>query len=317
MSNYLANETSDRLARAYLALRGTAIGDSFGQQFFRPGVSVDWFVAQRELLPPPWPYTDDTAMAISIYETLRACGKLDQDDLARRFAESFAAEPHRGYGSGAISLLRAILAGEHWRAAASNLFSGMGSLGNGGAMRAAPVGAYFADDELALIEAARASAEVTHAHLEGQAGAIAIALATGWACRRHAEQATWPGTQLLDYVLERTPAGETHAGIDCTRQIPLDASPITAARKLGSGYELTSADTVPFVLWCAARHLDEFEQSLFTTVSGLGDRDTTCAMVGGIVACSTGLKGLDQGFLHNPEKLPVRDPNCRIVDELS
>ena len=55
---------------------------------------------------------------------------------------------------------------------------------------------------------------------------------------------------------------------------------------LGTGSKVTAADTVPFSLWCAARHLGDYEEALWTTVSGLGDRDTTCAIVGGIVALS-------------------------------
>jgi ADP-ribosylglycohydrolase len=43
---------------------------------------------------------------------------------------------------------------------------------------------------------------------------------------------------------------------------------------------------VPFAIWSAAQHLDSYEEALWLTVSGLGDRDTTCAMVGGIVAMS-------------------------------
>ena len=50
-------------------------------------------------------------------------------------------------------------------------------------MRAAPVGAYFADDVEKIITESRKSAEVTHAHPEGQAGAIAVALASGWMVR--------------------------------------------------------------------------------------------------------------------------------------
>jgi hypothetical protein len=50
-------------------------------------------------------------------------------------------------------------------------------MGNGGAMRAAPVGAFFADDLAALVEHADRSAAVTHAHAEGRAGAVAVAAA--------------------------------------------------------------------------------------------------------------------------------------------
>src|SRR5262245_57447126 len=83
--------------------------------------------------------------------------------------------------------LGGIREGRDWRALAYGGFRGMGSFGNGAAMRVAPLGAYFADRPLAEIaEQARLSAEVTHAHAEGIAGAIAVAVATALAWRRRA-----------------------------------------------------------------------------------------------------------------------------------
>ena len=41
---------------------------------------------------------------------------------------------------------------------------------------------------------------------------------------------------------------------------------------------------MPLVIWCIARQPRDFVEALWTTVSALGDRDTTCAMVGGAVA---------------------------------
>ena len=49
--------------------------------------------------------------------------------------------------------------------ALAKAFGGEGSMGNGGAMRAAPIGAYFADDLDRVAREARASAEPTHAHV--------------------------------------------------------------------------------------------------------------------------------------------------------
>ena len=54
-------------------------------------------------------------------------------------------------------------------------------MGNGGAMRAAPLGAYFADDLVLCADAARNSALVTHTHPEGVAGTIAVAMAAAMA----------------------------------------------------------------------------------------------------------------------------------------
>ncbi|MEA5594520.1 ADP-ribosylglycohydrolase family protein [Rivularia sp. UHCC 0363] len=61
---------------------------------------------------------------------------------------------------------------------------------------------------------------------------------------------------------------------------------------LGNGTKVSAQDTVPFTLWCAAQHLDNYEEALWLTVSGLGDRDTNCAIVGGIVSLSTGVESI-------------------------
>jgi ADP-ribosylglycohydrolase len=267
------------MARARQALDGLSIGDAFGQRFFHP--QAEALIERRALPAAPWHYTDDTVMALAIVEVLGACGHIDQDSLARSFARRWAAEPDRGYGGGAMSLLRSLCLGEDWRKASPALFEG-GSLGNGGAMRVAPVGAYFEDDLDTLIKEARASAEVTHAHPEGQAGAIATALAAAYAFRHRADPRAASGG-LLRFVLDRTPDGETAAGIARALSLPEGSSVRLAASVLGTGALVTSMDTVPFSLWCAARHLDPFEEAMWVTVSGLGDRDTTCAIVGGIV----------------------------------
>ncbi|RYE82181.1 MAG: ADP-ribosylglycohydrolase family protein, partial [Myxococcales bacterium] len=59
---------------------------------------------------------------------------------------------------------------------------------------------------------------------------------------------------------------------------------VLAAEALGTGYRVSSADTVPFCLFSLVHHLDDYESAFWATVAGLGDRDTTCAIVGGIVA---------------------------------
>jgi ADP-ribosylglycohydrolase len=72
---------------------------------------------------------------------------------------------------------------------------------------------------------------------------------------------------------------------------------------LGSGYRVIASDTVPFALWCAARHLDDYAEALWATVAGLGDRDTTCAIVGGIVALSAGRASIPADWLAAREPL--------------
>jgi ADP-ribosylglycohydrolase len=105
-------------------------------------------------------------------------------------------------------------------------------------------------------------------------------------------------------VLEHTPEGETRSGIEAARGLSDEASVRVAVRLLGNGSQISAPDTVPFALWCAARHTDDFCEALWSTVSGLGDRDTTCAMVGGIVASAVGRDALPSAWLAAREALP-------------
>src|SRR5207248_1875852 len=168
---------SDRLARMRLSLDGLGIGDALGEMLCYQAERAPARIGQNDLPGGPWFHTDDTEMAISICGVLKSHGFIHQDALARRFARRFERDPDRGYGKMTRIQLREIIAGENWRETAANAFGGQGSMGNGGAMRVAPLGAYFADDLERCAKEARASALVTHTHPEGVAGAIAVAVA--------------------------------------------------------------------------------------------------------------------------------------------
>ena len=286
--------------RARLALAGLSVGDALGERFFGPHDRVKRAIEERELPPGHWRYTDDTAMALSIVQTLDERSRLDPDALARHLARRYAEDPGRGYGAAAHDLLQNIGLGVPWEAAASSLFGGQGSFGNGAAMRVAPLGGYLAGDLEQVRQQAITSARVTHAHPEGEAGAVAVAVAAAWAWE---QGAFGDPLEMLDVVLEHTPPGETRHGIEEAAALPTDTQPRVAARTLGSGQRISAQDTVPFVIWCAACHLDSFEEAFWTTVAGLGDRDTTCAMVGGIVALST--RSVPRQWLAAREPLPA------------
>lgn len=289
--------------RARIALDGLSVGDAFGERFFVHPDPVEGLIAARALPRAPWHYTDDTEMALGIMDVLEQHGSIERDALAGRFAARYVRDPQRGYGGGAHTILGEIARGEPWREAAGRVFDGQGSKGNGGAMRVAPIGAYFADDLDAVISQARASAQVTHAHADGQAGAVAVALAVAYAWRWQRRDSAVRDTPLIDWVLEHVPSGETRDGLVAAHAVPRDTPPRQAAQRLGSGANVLSWDTVPFSLWCAGRHLDAFEEAMWTTVAGLGDRDTTCAIVGGIVAVSAGPATIPHDWLASREPL--------------
>ena len=219
-------------------------------------------------------------MALSIVEILKTQGHIDQDAFAQAFARRFAQEPYRGYGGGTMRLLNQVAHGGDWREISPRLF-GSGSYGNGAAMRVAPLGGYFYDDLKRAVQEAQLSAVVTHAHLEGQAGAIAVAVAAAIA----ANKSHPTGQDFLKELLPYVPEGITNDRIQRAMQISPDELD-DAIQQLGTGSEVSAQDTVPFCLWSAAYHLENFEAALWWTVKGRGDRDTTCAIVGGIVALS-------------------------------
>ena len=301
-----ADGKADRLQRARLALEGLSVGDAFGEWFFSP-MSLTFF-ARRELPPKPWPYTDDTAMAISIVEILHEHGHIQQDALAQRFADRFACEPSRGYGGMACQILRAIAKGSAWSHVAREAFCGTGSMGNGGAMRAGPIGAWFADDLGVAAEQPQFSAEVTHAHPEGQAGAIAVAIAAAHASRSLGHTDDRAGGELLQVVIDYTPDGPTRDGLRRALRVDFDTPIPEVAHILGNGSRVVSDDTVPFSVWSAAKHLTHYEEAMWATASAWGDMDTTCAIVGSIVVMATGLEGIPELWRRSREPL---DLSCR------
>lgn len=279
------------IERAKLSLEGLSVGDAFGERMMYPALAVsayrrDAALRDRTVPPGPWKWTDDTAMACSIVDELAAGVGIAPESLAQRFARRYAAEPARGYGSGAHQVLGEIANGVPHDVAAQQLFKGQGSCGNGGGMRAAPVGAYYAGELDAVVDHAARSAAPTHAHADGAAGAVAVAVAA--ACAFAGER---DPRALLETVVARTPSGPTRDGV--RRSIAmLRAEPITVAAELGNGSRVLAADTIPFAVWCAATHLADYAGGLWACVSVGGDIDTTCAMVGGIVVGAVGLAGI-------------------------
>ena len=218
-------------------------------------------------------WTDDTRMSLDLAESLLAQGKLDQDDLARRFAASYAWR--RGYGPSTARLLKRVRRGQPWAQAVKAVYP-EGSFGNGAAMRAPVVALFYGADPARMLGATRASAVVTHAHPLGVEGAILVAVAS----------------QAL--LARATPAQVmAAAGIHCrtndmlrrldiaTDWLTHDARPSAheVAGQLGNG--MTAATSCVTALYIGLRHIDaRFEDLIAFTIACGGDVDTLAAMAG-------------------------------------
>ncbi|HRF93761.1 MAG TPA: ADP-ribosylglycohydrolase family protein, partial [Aggregatilineales bacterium] len=126
------------LARARLSLDGLSLGDALGG-FFEMSTRqrMEKVIQERRLPDVQWHFTDDTNMALSIYENLRRYGEINQDELAKSFVIHF--DRLRGYGPGMRTFAHYVSQGMAWHQINVQMFSG-GSFGNGGAMRIAPLG---------------------------------------------------------------------------------------------------------------------------------------------------------------------------------
>jgi ADP-ribosylglycohydrolase len=164
------------------------------------------------------------------------------------------------------------------------------------------------DEPLATVsKQAALSAEVTHAHPEGIAGAIAIAVAAALAWKARNEAGPL-GPAWISEVRDAIPKGYTRDAVDEALSVPPTATVVEAARRLGNGSGVTAPDTVPLCLWLAARHTGTFEDAMWETVAALGDRDTTCAIVGGILVLRTAHETIPKDWLASREQLPLSPP---------
>ncbi len=132
---------------------------------------------------------------------------------------------------------------------------------------------------------------------------MAVAVAAAWAWRIGRGGAP-TGASLIDLVLPFVPDGEVRSRLARARDLSPGAPPQAGAAVLGSGFEISAQDTVPFAIWCAASYLNDYEAALWHTAAGLGDIDTTCAIVGGIVALAVAPDGLPAAWRDKRESLP-------------
>jgi ADP-ribosylglycohydrolase len=101
-------------ARYRGALLGLLVGDVLGAPFEgHVGTVSEPEFTEVASASTPLRYTDDTAMAITLAESLLRCGGIDDDDLGQSFAHHWALAPERGYSSTTATLLAWVHAGAH------------------------------------------------------------------------------------------------------------------------------------------------------------------------------------------------------------
>lgn len=300
----VSSNAATRLARARESLEGLSVGDAVGEslsyEYYRCRESCD-FSAFR---PGTLRFTDDTEMALAIFDTLKRLGGIDEEVLAWAYSNRYRKDPDRGYGKMARHILDEICNGAAWSDVSRNAFGG-GSFGNGAAMRVAPLGAYYSDDLLSVPALATKSAHVTHFHPEGIAGSIAVAVAAAVASSQKGKPSGEAARTIWDAVLDLTPESKVRAGLAMSHGFP-DVEAWEIAREVGNGSEISAQDTVPFCIWSACKGLDCYQEAILSTIEVGGDCDTNCAIVGGIISAYSGVDTIPKDWHTARERLPIQ-----------
>ena len=294
--------TDQRIELAKKSIKGVSIGDAFGESFFGETDKILNHIRERTIPKTSWEFTDDTVMAIAVYDQLRMHNDIHQNQLAENFALNHDKDPNRGYGATARRILRAIGEGGHWQEISQRVFEGMGSMGNGASMRVSPIGAFFFDDLKKVKELAIKSAEITHSNMEAITGAIAVAVGTAIATQIKLKNEEIAPTEFINRIVETLPDTDTKSKIRKSTTIPYSYHIETIKSIMGNGSKIMAQDTVPFSIWCSAHNLFNFEEAIWKAVSILGDRDTICAIVGGITIMSTADNKIPKEWMESVEK---------------
>jgi len=268
-------------------LLGLACGDAIGGpvEFYRrgrfPPVQGMHGGGKFELRPGEW--TDDTAMALCLGESLIASDgsdPLDQMQRYWRWAETghHSTRPH-AFGLGktvAASLMRFRRSGNPLAGPCDPATAGNGSL-----MRLAPVAMYFFDDRQAALDAAVLSSRTTHAADECLAACRYLVAILHAALHGAADKAT---------VLAAADDVALPPGMD--RIARKDYLTAGADRIHGRGYVV---DCLEAALWCFW-HATDFEQAVLMAANLGDDADSTAAVCGQIAGAFHGLEAIPQDW---------------------
>jgi poly(ADP-ribose) glycohydrolase ARH3 len=271
--------------RAIGALLGCAVGDAIGELAFthadRDGLYAAVERAQRLV------YTDDTAMAIAVANALVEDGVINAQALGDRFARAFQLEPWRGYGPGPPQIFRSVAeTGQPYEAVARKLYAGEGSLGNGAAMRAGPLGVAYRDGPR-LEGASDTASAVTHAHPVGRDAALLVARAVAQAVAAglHGRRVR-PHAMAQDLTDGCRTEEMRHKMQAVTDYLGERAEPEAVADTVGRS--VSAPESVPFAVYAFLAAPDDFAACLEIAIFHGGDRDTLGAMAGSIAGAYLG-----------------------------
>jgi len=225
-------------------------------------------------------FSDDTEHTVMVLRSLIESPN-DPNDFQRRFARRLKrwmlAVP-AGAGMATVKACLRLLAG------VPPSRSGVGSAGNGAAMRSAIIGACFGHEPGKRRAFTHAASVVTHTDRRAIDGAHLVALA-----------AATPAPDFFLAASQEDLIEEWRASLrTLERSLAEDLTPeqfasLIAGSRGVSGFVMHS---VPVALFCWLRHPESYRECLGTAISLGGDTDTVAAIAGGIIGAHLGIDAI-------------------------
>ena len=323
-----------RLARAYGALAGLALGDALGMptqemspERIRSVYGRITGLVDADATQPYAPgmaagsVTDDTEQALLVASLLvrgrgSSSGRVALD--ANEFAHALLAWEDSMIARGSLDLLgpstKAAL--ERVRAGEDPLSVGGAGTTNGAAMRVTPIGiAVSTADPLAFADSVWSSCRVTHASRQGFASAALVAAAVSMGIDSSCSSASDVPALLGEAVafVDSLPARgawspEPDVVAATRRAMRLAADPASSSLECVAaqvGTSVASAQAIPMAFALLAR--DPSPRAPLDAANLGGDTDTIGAIAGAILGASFGVEAFDRSALAQVERVSGLD----------
>lgn len=290
---------------------GQALGDALG--FVMEGYSYNATQAYVDQVlrtekagtigRDPFPfgqYTDDSQLARELIQSLVSCNGFDPEDYAQRIAAIFATNAIVGRGRSTMNAANNLIKGTSWKKSGTP----PPAAGNGSAMRSAPVGLFYFDDLVKLVEVAKKQSWITHQDSRSCGGAVLISGAVALALQYQPIKVDFFLATLAGLVSK---VNEELAGYITKLDEWLNLDILTA-RKTISGLGMRAEEpyapwqdhgltpfVIPTTIWSLysfLRNPDDYFETICTCIAVGGDVDTTAAMSGAISGAYLGLEAI-------------------------
>ncbi len=196
--------------------------------------------------------------------------------------------------------------------------SGIYSAGNGAAMRAAILGAYFPDNRADLDAFLVAQTKLTHSDPKALIGAAAVAAIAAWVVRE--DLADRPGTQAFHATLRSiADADDEWTGLAAkilgAAERGLTVEEFADSLGLSNGVSGYVYHTVPIAVYFWYRHFGDFESTLVSVLNCGGDTDPVGAFAGELAGTVVGESGIPKDWVAGLADWPRHTRHLRRIAE--